>query len=803
MSNPVNARTNALHRFARELLDLLDSSECCLDIRDFSSHQCGVSTDDRVPVCLGVGQWPLLDDWPSSFLVQSKGAQDRFTPPPRSGVELVASHADAAFQNVALWKARPFDHDDLQTTLARLRFVVEDVSPDSVFAAFFLLALLRGVPPDELPDAWIDAVAHWEYSSQAPSSRGWCSLECSLTQHLDLKTNDALSEAWRLALQFAAAAIYENEDPNRLSEDFLQRWGAAAVSRADSEFQEYQLTLENARKVQALLPIAGEGVTRHRLVDALILYQNEPIGAVKEYARRDIDNSPLGRGFELLVYFNPSEAPLGRGYEATISVTNESLLDLSEVWQELERRETLAWEHSGTHRPNDNPRRIPLPYGASNQRNEPWFPKLAHERGFERVVLIGAPKLISNDPRVLGRKLAFADIEDAIWAKASPSSRFIVIDRANDGTDPVAICDSRPDEVWRSLIPQEFSTETRKIVQQPVDQLPTLLLSEYSKGSPENPSRLLPSETLRAEIVTKLARPFEAIRLRSIETKSDYEIVDLLGGLALVSNNGAWIFDDWTDPEIPWAIFRGEFANNVARLTVVRDLERQLHSLQDRFREHVERPRWRDSRRATALMVGIARIRSRFAGELVAAETPPSTPELARFRSAIERQWGLSQRIEGLRKRLLAFEEGLQTVESVRTRAGLDFITLIGVPLAAGSVSAEPVQRIIDQAESVLEARAMLEKCVKNEETIVDATASNLQSITQHFEDVCNGFDRLQLEHLASDSPNLVGEFLVRWTGPWADFTAVGFVFLMTFGMLAIGRTLLRRRAARLDIDKS
>ena len=802
MNNPVKVRTIRLNQFARELLDLVDASEFCLDIRDFSSHRSGDSTDDRVPVCLGVGQWPLLDDWPSSFLVQSKGAQDRFTPRPRSGVEVVARHADAAFQNVDLWKAGPFDHEDLQATLARLRFVVEDVSPDSVFAAFFLLALLRGVPRDELPDVWIDAVARWEYSSQAPSSRGWCSLECSLTQHLDLRTNHAISEAWRLALQFAAAAIHENEDPNRLSEDFLRRWGAAAVSRADSELQEYQLALENARKVQALLPIAGEGVTRHRLVDALILYQHEPIGAVKEYARRDRENSPLGRGFELLVYFNPSEAPLGRGYEATISVTNESLLDLSEVWRELEQCETLAWERSGTRRPNDNPRRIALPDGPSNQWNEPWFPKLAHERGFERVVLIGAPKLVSNDPQVLGRKLTFADIEDAIWAKASPSSRFIVIDRANDGREG-PICDSRPDESWRSLIPTEFSTETRKLVQQPVDQLPTLLLSEYSRNSPENPSRLLPSETLRAEIVTKLARPLEAIRLRSIETKSDYEIVDLLGGLALVSDNGAWIFDDWTDPQIPWERFRAEFANNVARLTVVCDLEGELDSLQNRFREHVERPRWRDSRRATALMVGIARMRSRFAGELAASEKPPSTSELARFRSAIESKWGLSQRIEGLRKRLLAFEEGLQTVESVRTRAGLDFITLIGVPLAAGSVTAEPVQRIIDQAEVVLEARAMLERCVNHAEAAVDATATALQSITQHPGGVCVGFDRLQLEHLASESPNLVGELLVRWAGPWADFTAVGLVFLMTFALLAVGRTLLRRRAARLEIDRS
>ena len=105
----------------------------------------------------------------------------------------------------------------------------------------------------------------------------------------------------------------------------------------------------------------------------------------------------LRKRFDLIVSFN--EKYKGSGNDVVISISPNESFNLKELWINLEKAETKAWNEK---RPSNNPRKL---IGVNNIYNEPWWNDMGN------YTLIAAPKSVEDQE---GSKLSYDEIKQII-----------------------------------------------------------------------------------------------------------------------------------------------------------------------------------------------------------------------------------------------------------------------------------------------------------------------------------------------------------------------------------------------------
>jgi hypothetical protein len=109
--------------------------------------------------------------------------------------------------------------------------------------------------------------------------------------------------------------------------------GAARAALAE-ERARYVRRAAASDIVQLSLPVAD--APRRRMVDGLLTREAEFAGALRVIARNDVDGSPLGQGFTLLMVERPVLKAAAPEYWMTVSVDPRAGVHLRDLWVELE-----------------------------------------------------------------------------------------------------------------------------------------------------------------------------------------------------------------------------------------------------------------------------------------------------------------------------------------------------------------------------------------------------------------------------------------------------------------------------------
>ena len=187
--------------------------------------------------------------------------------------------------------------------------------------------------------------------------RAWPSLAAALAHaHFSTgvaSTDEQFAAAWTATMRFAAECLLAGFDPVALPSPPNAGLHHDAVVALRQEKQTYRDWLPHAEIAQLSLPLSS-GHERRLLVDALLFVEDQPTGTAKIFYRND-EKAALGEGFCLAASYRPG-APIGSGNEFTITVDPRRGVVLDELYDELERRETEAWQKAGMERPNWAPR---------------------------------------------------------------------------------------------------------------------------------------------------------------------------------------------------------------------------------------------------------------------------------------------------------------------------------------------------------------------------------------------------------------------------------------------------------------
>jgi hypothetical protein len=356
--------------------------------------------------CVFVGFGKSLDPQArprSSNLVLNNKDDSHFHRKYSSLTKLLEAPPTGLLESWAIWDGRPLGPAE---ALRRITFVVEDASPDSIFAILLLLMRLADLECKHVPREWIEAADEWERTGVTDEPlRSWCALQSALAHaHFPLgsePSSTALTAAWTDGLHFTAACLASNVSPNAVPDLASVKEWRDARSALHQEERVYLDWLQQAMIAQLSLPLKFFP-DRRMLLDSLLIVEDQPTGSAKIFYRNDKVRSPLQEGFNFASHYRP--AGKGTGNEFTIAVDPRVGVSLRDLWNELERRESEAWSKSGDARPEDEPR-----WPGRCRWNEPWYIN-------DDETLIGSPERT----HLGATKLSWNDVLAAIWCVYHP-----------------------------------------------------------------------------------------------------------------------------------------------------------------------------------------------------------------------------------------------------------------------------------------------------------------------------------------------------------------------------------------------
>ena len=581
---------------------------------------------------------------------------------------LVSERPDRWLEDWPLWQERPLLPS---TALARVTLVVGDASPDSVLGVVLLLARLAALEPGQIAERWLSPAERWKAEGMAEDPfREWASLASALAHArfpVAAQPNDQdMVAAWTDALRFCAGCIGRGFDPGAIppSRDWdLWRRAEAALQQEEQTYRDW---LPHALQVQLSLPLVGSG--RRLLVDALMFSEDQPTGSGKVFYRNDT-HAPLGRGFALAAHHRPPGH--GLSSDITISIDARRGVHLFDLWEELERRECSAWRRAGVQRPNWNPR-VGIA-GVEPEWNEPWFINPAR-------TLIGAPRDVrerENGETRLGSLLSWEEIKDAIWTVYNPLQRVLVL--VPGVADPVPLLDVTPLQSHRG--------DKR------------LILADWPRLSVgQAPVRALGSAPIFERVIAALIDrddPHRPIAVDDLSAPIGWRRVDLDGGLAIVTEKGLFVLDDWHEtPRLALDIIHQCF-DRASRLEHdLSELElRHVRRLAREFREWLDGSLRLTERRgfvreAASLAVRLAELRTN-------AVAIPRDVNSRLIWEALDRQWALERRLAVAEQQIRTISDSVKSIGDARVRRITHYVALIGFPYAFSSGLAMPLARLI------------------------------------------------------------------------------------------------------------
>ena len=628
-----------------------------LDIT-FNPTRRGPAAADEVYV--GVGAWeegatpvPHL-----GACLNNKGAGSRFGR--RADPPTVASFVkDAPEETVAAWRAR---FPDAATALERARFVVEDASPDSVLSVILWLSRLEDVPPAQTPARWLTALTAWERDGVAPSvTHSWAALMSALSHsHFGSRWDgEGLAPAWEDALRFTVALLRDCADPDKIDPNeipaiLVDPGYGRALAFAMNERQDYLQSLARAVRLELIVPMSG-APGRTLLVDAYFATEAAaPSGVKKIFIRTDAENTTLGVGFSLMGLHRPGLE--GTGNDMTVSVDPRSGVMLKDLWERLEALEIERW---GGARPAGSPRRIAsYPQGGFDQ---PWW----DDHG--RYTLLGAPKRLDEATR--GSKLGWSDVLEATWRCYHPLNGVNVLDIEDPerAIKPIELCHGR-----RIQVGEGDAAVTK-----------WLLAAQWRRGEGEAQA-LRFTETVRRQLAAIVAKAAGGsappVALVELPEASDYDFLDVPGGVIIATREGAFLFDDWRDRALPVAVLGDDFAKAAALLSACKGYERELDALTEKA---LARSGGLFHSPTTEILKRLTELRAAIAQAFQKASLADADPVRRAFRAALAERWGLAGKEEQLVGRLKDLQEIVETKATLDTQGMAQLIAFMAIPAFA------------------------------------------------------------------------------------------------------------------------
>ena len=579
----------------------------------------------------------------------------------RDPVTVASFVRDAPDSVVESWRAG-FSGDP-EAALDRATLVVEDASPDSVLSVVFWLARLAGVPASELPQRWITALTAWERDGVAPSvTQSWTALMSALAHsHFGA---DGIAAAWGDALRFTASLLRNGVDPDAVSPEaspqiLAEAAYGRAIAFAMNERQDYLQSLARAVRLELLVPMA-ESHGRLLLVDAYFAVEsNAPSGVKKIYIRTDTENTSLGNGFSLMGLYRPGLA--GTGNDMTVSVDPRSGIALKDLWKALEAKEIERW---GGERPNATPRRISS-YPAGEGYDQPWW----DDHG--RYTLLGAPKQIGEG--VPGSRLRWSDVLEAVWRCYNQLRVLAVFDLGEEGGQP------RPKPI-EDCTPRRVASGAGE-----AEAVKYLIAAKWDRS--EGHSQTLQftgtvKRHLAALIEGAAAGRSGPVRLADLAEPEDFDYLDIAGGTAVVTREGAFLLDDWRDKDLAVQALTADFAQGVALLASCKSFDAEV----DELYEGSNAKEGLFSSNTGEILRRITLLRGRIASTFQRADLTEASPERRAMRAALERRWGLEGKEAALTGRLKDLQEILETKATLDTQGMATLIGFVSVPSFIGTV---------------------------------------------------------------------------------------------------------------------
>lgn len=595
--------------------------------------------------------------------------------------------------------------------------VQDDATPDRLLA-FVILAirlLSNQVPPELQP--WIEAVSRHRRDGNVTGDpmRNWCALQSAGSHAIFTRASSAqsgdgapakedqwidpqsLSNAWTSGVQFLTDALRQGCLVDRLPESPSLHHQQAFQSALEREQDIYQAWLEHANIVQLRLPLLGHDGKpgeRVRIADALIYEEEEEAGAAKLFYRKDTENSPMKRGFDVAVAYRPNATP---GNRFTLSSDPDSGICLKPIYDAIESAESDAWKAASVTRPSDAPRRLPGLDPAV--WNEPWYQDggrytlIASPRGFETGQ--GLPEIASR-----GSFLDWEDIQRIVWETSNPLKEIRVVQ--THGPAEKAVLEKR--SLWDVVQePKPVTSGDKRLVN-----------LRWAQGSPDDSRAMsLPSvEGAMASIPRQGDIPHGTFSL--IYDPMSYDRINVKGGFVIVTEDGAVLFDDWR----PWMLdssqLVAQFEACAAKDAALKTAYLELANLQERFATLMDPPsnksgknrgRWRGPnrrklegllKRTVALQMLLKRVDRTFEARIAeSGVSATSNPSLQNWREALDKRWGLTERSERYSNLTELMLSSIEKTLEIGARAFQRLIFLLGFAITPSVVVSEPLGRMV------------------------------------------------------------------------------------------------------------
>lgn len=621
-------------------------------------------------ILIGFGRLDPLSDG-SGIVLNNKGLS-----PPLDNfdciTDLVLTGPDDLF---AAWSRIVGEKDaPPQRFLQRFFFSVEDASPDSCFGLLCLILRLNGVRPESIHPTWIAYIRDWEMgrgNSEHDPLTEYGSLHNALV-HSSIE-NPAAS--WIAGLRLMLAALGGDCTPTKIAEIHTPELHRARAFLAYEE-QMYEESLRATTPLQLLVPLTG-AAKRSRLVDAYIGVESIPVGSLKKFARADRRNAFLKHGFALMAIYRPKADD--RGNDFTISVDPDTALDLTLLWQELERREDIRWAGM---RPSDNPRPGMIGYcddkrlDGTPAPNEPWY--LQQDR-----TLVGAPRRLEDGHP--GTLLDWNDVRDALWKVYNPFRDVM----ARPSAHPVSL--KRP-----AMLLHECEAEKPPFTDPAHENHASrrrLLIAGWQRL--DNADQVLwRTPTLERYLAALVAQDLTAVSVHrsDLPDASAYDVLELSNGLAVITDRGAFLIESEQRADSWVPVLRGQFFQAEELLEKIENGFKRVEPLFAEVQSYIDGNAKRGSIGDLGFLHLLAHEQFEITRELNKIRFQESPPDADRFREALLQRWGVAGRLEALALAIDQVRAILESQADLTAGRRFEFLQTYGVPLliAAALVAVVP-----------------------------------------------------------------------------------------------------------------
>jgi len=594
------------------------------------------------------------------------------------------------------WREVVGSDSDPERFFRRFVLVVEDASPDSCFGLLLLLARLNNVSPEDIPQQWVSYMRRWEQGDVTSTGLPEQSYGAMHNALAHSHAGSAWGSAWNVCLEFLIDALRFDVDPAEIGQHG-PRWPSLAHARAliNFERQVYEDSLTYAITLQLRLPIK-DAPNRYRLVDAYLAEEHQPLGMAKVFLRNDSENPYLEAGFTLMAIYKPGEP--GSGNDMTISLMTGRGVHLKDLWEELERRENIAWRGK---RDCSNPRKDVVIYPDGKDTagkpapTQPWFITRDYD-------LIGAPKSLKVDASrhadlpsefivddtqasggnltVLGSRLSWDDVCEAIWKCYQPFQDFCILSRDNE---PVSLAQCKPEpttdpdaiSAGKCLIQAKWynprSKHNRSASAQPAGNGPAAYQHQaYIRFTP----------TLKRYLAACIDCAHENdVALKDLPQADHYDFIELSGGFAVVTRSGAFVIDDWRlDPLKADEVLK-EYENVCIRLGVIKKMRNEVQQLYlDIERELKSGLR---GSKVPKLVNRLAAMKLQVGKRWAETMTETFDPGVMAFREALEARFGVAGRLQSFYNSVDRIGAMLGNYIDLKTNRRVAFLSLYGFPV--------------------------------------------------------------------------------------------------------------------------